>query len=403
MGSSTGTRSPPGDDFYVTPDSRDQGGASPSKGPIANIWEKISSSLLRSSSGTLAEGISEERAQGDLIPSSSHEQPTQDSLRIQHVKAEQPSLCSTQEAQLPWRPLAGTSLRGPVMEVLLPEASYRGESTASVSDWSRALPNSFNIRGKDYLVTKQKESCAEAAIYRLIGVDLWSFKQKVDHIGQYVQLPKPPELGPGARSLPEHECPPPFLIINVQLPLKPAALFGKKDEAGSSLVYYFALPEGWEPEQLKNPAALALLQRFILDQNEQDSLPTRTRLKLIPRISNVAEWATTGPLNGAEHRLLDTYNDKPVLTKPQHAFYNGADYFEIDLNIHGYAYVARKAFGVFIPRLPTAVFENAFVIQGNRPEELPELLLGCVKMSYIDFNLARPFPYKAGMPSFLES
>ena len=63
---------------------------------------------------------------------------------------------------------------------------------------------------------------------------------------------------------------------------------------------------------------------------------------------------------------LQNYNDKPVLTRPQHTFYTGADYFEIDLNIHGYAYVARKAFGAFIPRLPTAVFENAFVIQGNR-------------------------------------
>ena len=84
-----------------------------------------------------------------------------------------------------------------------------------------------------------------------------------------------------------------------------AALFGKKDEAGSSLVYYFALPEGWEPGHVRNPAALGLLQRFLLDQNEQDSQATRLRLKLIPRISNVAEWSTTGPLNSAEHRLLD--------------------------------------------------------------------------------------------------
>ena len=93
-----------------------------------------------------------------------------------------------------------------------------------------------------------------------------------------------------------------------------AALFGKKDEAGSSLVYYFALPEGWEPGQVGNPAALGLLQRFLLDQNEQDSSPTRTRLKLIPRIFNVEEWATTGPLSGAEHRLLDVSLTAPCMS-----------------------------------------------------------------------------------------
>ncbi len=82
------------------------------------------------------------------------------------------------------------------------------------------------------------------------------------------------------------------------------ALWGKQDEAGSSLVYYFALPEGWEPEQVGNPAALSLLQRFILDQHEADGNPTRSRLKLIPRISNADEWVKTGPLNGAEYRLL---------------------------------------------------------------------------------------------------
>ncbi len=55
---------------------------------------------------------------------------------------------------------------------------------------------------------------------RLIGVDLWSFKQRVEHIAQYVQLPEPPELGPKAKSLPEHERLPPLLIINIQLPMK---------------------------------------------------------------------------------------------------------------------------------------------------------------------------------------
>ncbi len=39
--------------------------------------------------------------------------------------------------------------------------------------------------------------------------------------------------------------------------------------------------------------------------------------KLIPRIVNVEEWAEKGPLSQPEYKLLLSYNDKPVLTRPQ--------------------------------------------------------------------------------------
>ena len=38
-------------------------------------------------------------------------------------------------------------------------------------------------------------------------------------------------------------------------------------------------------------------------------------------------------------------------------------YLEIDLDVHSYAYLARKALHAFIPRLATVIFENGFVIQ----------------------------------------
>ena len=49
-----------------------------------------------------------------------------------------------------------------------------------------------------------------------------------------------------------------------------ASLFGAQDGNGLSLVYYFTLPEGWEPNDVGNPAALEMLQRFIHDGREQD-------------------------------------------------------------------------------------------------------------------------------------
>ena len=48
---------------------------------------------------------------------------------------------------------------------------------------------------------------------------------------------------------------------------------------------------------------------------------------------------------GYEHRLINNYNDKPILTRPQHRFYRGEHYCEIDVDVHNYAYLARKVGG----------------------------------------------------------
>ena len=45
-------------------------------------------------------------------------------------------------------------------------------------------------------------------------------------------------------------------------------------------------------------------------------------------------------------------------------------YLEIDLDVHSYAYLARKAFHAFIPRLSTVIFENGFVIQERDEQQL---------------------------------
>ena len=63
------------------------------------------------------------------------------------------------------------------------------------------------------------------------------------------------------------------------------------------------------------------------------------------------EWAEKAPLGGHEHSLLRNYNDKPILTRPQHHFFHGENYLEIDLDVHSYAWAARKALSGFVPRL----------------------------------------------------
>eukprot|EP01023_Acetabularia_acetabulum_P037171 TRINITY_DN3519_c0_g1_i1.p1 TRINITY_DN3519_c0_g1~~TRINITY_DN3519_c0_g1_i1.p1 ORF type:complete len:518 (-),score=90.45 TRINITY_DN3519_c0_g1_i1:249-1802(-) len=249
--------------------------------------------------------------------------------------------------------------------------------------WCPADPQSFRVRSKEYVKTRRKEPCA-GQIYELAGVDLFSFEKKVFHIAKHIDLPS--HL---VNREWEEKIIPPLLIINITGPIYPAVLFGEKDGHGHSLVYYFSLPQDFKLDEFENKGAADLLRKFF---NGEKNHQFRERLKIIPRIVNVDEWAKRGPLSTPELVLLKKYNDKPVMTGPTHKFFRGHGYFEIDVDIHVYPFVARKAFQGYVGRLGEVVFENAFILQGNCEEELPELVLGCSRVFRVDFSKLYPVP-----------
>ena len=62
-----------------------------------------------------------------------------------------------------------------------------------------------------------------AWLRRLLGCDVYSFDFKINHIARHIQLPNPPHLGPGAKSLSDAEQIPPLLVLNIQLPMYPVS------------------------------------------------------------------------------------------------------------------------------------------------------------------------------------
>ncbi|KAJ9507108.1 hypothetical protein QJQ45_004731 [Haematococcus lacustris] len=230
--------------------------------------------------------------------------------------------------------------------------------------WEDAGNCRFNLRSQDYMKSKVKVASSDA-MYRLVCADIFACSTKQDHIAKLVNLPasqNPVMAGDVAL--------PPLLIFNLQLPLYQATLFGPLDGEGVSIVLCFALPPGFDP----------------------------AKLKLIPRVVNIEEWVRKGPLSPPEHKLLVTYNEKPILSRPQHAFYTGRRYLEVDLDLHKYTYLARRAITSYLHRLPYVIWEIAFVIQGNGPDELPEHLLAASRIYRFDFSNAKNLSHFAPVP-----
>uniref|UniRef100_A0A9I9DPF2 Protein ENHANCED DISEASE RESISTANCE 2 C-terminal domain-containing protein n=1 Tax=Cucumis melo TaxID=3656 RepID=A0A9I9DPF2_CUCME len=238
---------------------------------------------------------------------------------------------------------------------------------------------------------KKKEFAQNCAAYYPIGADVFLSQRKIDHIARFVELPA---INPAGDV-------PSILVVNVQVPLYPATIFqGENDGEGMSVVMYFKLSESYLKEL---PSSFQEhFTKLINDEVERvrgfpmdNIVPFRERLKIMGRVANVEDLH----LSAAEKKLMNAYNEKPVLSRPQHEFYLGEKYLEIDLDMHRFSYISRKGLETFNDRLKLCILDFGLTIQGNKAEDLPEHMLCCIRLNEIDYSNYQSLNIEVAKPS----
>ncbi|XP_031502075.1 protein ENHANCED DISEASE RESISTANCE 2-like isoform X2 [Nymphaea colorata] len=209
--------------------------------------------------------------------------------------------------------------------------------------WQICASNNFFVRSKHFLFDKRKVPAGKP-IMELVAVDWFKDAKRMDHVARRQGCAVQVASEKGLFSL----------AINLQVP----------GPTHYSMVFYFVTAR-------LIPGSL--LQLFV----DGDDEFRNTRLKLIPYVPK-GSWIVRQSV-GSTPCLLGKAVDCNYIRRPK--------YLEIDVDI-GSSTVANGVLGLVCGVITTLVVDMAFLIQGNTVDELPERLIGAVRVSHVELSSA---------------
>ncbi|GJP40225.1 hypothetical protein CLOM_g24497 [Closterium sp. NIES-68] len=228
----------------------------------------------------------------------------------------------------------------------------RGSPMGGINCWSEAEVRNFTVRSKSYLTDKMKQSAGQPGM-SLVAVDWLKRVERIDHV---VELKRTPVHGMREMMASKDASSRPyFFIVNMQVPAAQQY----------SMVFYWAMEE--------QPTDSSILGQFI----DGDDIFRNTRFKLIPRIHQGA-WVVKRSVGTTPLIIAGALTVQ---------YFKGPDYFEVDVDI-GSSAVANGVVRFVLGYVRTLIIDMAFLIQGNTEEELPEKLLGTIRISHLEPNAA---------------
>ncbi|CAK7356013.1 unnamed protein product [Dovyalis caffra] len=209
--------------------------------------------------------------------------------------------------------------------------------------WRISDGNNFRVRSKRFCFDKSKVPAGKH-LMDLVAVDWFKDTKRMDHVARRQGCAAQVASEKGLFSV----------IFNLQVP----------GSTHYSMVFYFVT---------KELVPGSLLQRFV----DGDDEFRNSRFKLIPSVPK-GSWIVRQSV-GSTPCLLGKAVDCNYI--------RGSNYLEVDVDI-GSSTVANGVLGLVIGVITTLVVDMAFLVQANATEELPERLIGAVRVSHIELSSA---------------
>uniref|UniRef100_A0A7N0V1Q6 APOSTART n=1 Tax=Kalanchoe fedtschenkoi TaxID=63787 RepID=A0A7N0V1Q6_KALFE len=219
----------------------------------------------------------------------------------------------------------------------------RDERENARNSWKISDGNNFRVRSKHFCYDKSKIPAGKP-LMDLVAADWFKDTKRIDHVARR----------PGCAAQVASEKGLFSIVVNVQVPAS----------VHYSMVFYFVT---------KELVPGSLLQRFV----DGDDEFRNSRMKLIPSVPK-GSWIVRQSV-GSTPCLLGKAVDCTYI--------RGPSYLEIDVDI-GSSTVANGVLGLVVGVITSLVVDMAFLVQGNTPEELPERLIGAIRVSHIELSSA---------------
>lgn len=219
----------------------------------------------------------------------------------------------------------------------------RNDRDNSRDCWRISDGNNFRVRSKRFCYDKTKIPAGKH-LMELVAVDWFKDTKRMDHVARRQGCAVQVAMEKGYFSL----------AVNLQVP----------GSTHYSMVFYFVT---------KQLIPGSLLQRFV----DGDDEFRNSRMKLIPSVPK-GSWIVRQSV-GSTPCLLGKAVDCNYI--------RGSKYLEIDVDI-GSSTVANGVLGLVCGVITTLVVDMAFLVQANSVDELPERLIGAVRVSHVELSSA---------------